>query len=260
MLGAFGTYITLQVALYLAMTTAAVSGRRVRRRRAAALLRFRDPASADHRGERAILARVAAGDDRKRRRIRRPRALPGKAAESNWMHNPKMPLREAPESSAPIPTAFVLAGGGSLGAVQVGMLQALLTWGEVPSLLVGTSAGAINAAYIASRPTSECADGLGHIWCAVRRRMCFPSTCAASWRRCSAVAIIWWIRADCATSWNATSLIGCWNRPRFRSIWSRRKSSRARRSCCRRGLRSKRCWPARPFRASSHRSSSVRRC
>lgn len=85
-----------------------------------------------------------------------------------------MPLREAPESSAPIPTAFVLAGGGSLGAVQVGMLQALLTWGEVPSLLVGTSAGAINAAYIASRPTSECADGLGRIWCAVRRQDVLP--------------------------------------------------------------------------------------
>ena len=90
------------------------------------------------------------------------------------MHNPAMPPREAPEPSAPIPTAFVLAGGGSLGAVQVGMLQALLAWGEVPSLLVGTSAGAINAAYIASDPTFDCADGLGHIWCAVRRQDVLP--------------------------------------------------------------------------------------
>ena len=85
-----------------------------------------------------------------------------------------MPLREAPDSSAPLPTAFVLAGGGSLGAVQVGMLQALFTWGEVPSFLVGTAAGAINAAYIGSDPTCECADGLAHIWCAVRRQDVLP--------------------------------------------------------------------------------------
>ncbi len=40
-------------------------------------------------------------------------------------------------------TAFVLAGGGSLGAVEVGMLRELLSWGEVPSFVVGASAGAI---------------------------------------------------------------------------------------------------------------------
>src|SRR5450759_2989449 len=45
-------------------------------------------------------------------------------------------------------TAFVLSGGGSLGAVQVGMLQALGERGVVPDLLVGTSAGAINAAFV----------------------------------------------------------------------------------------------------------------
>lgn len=42
-------------------------------------------------------------------------------------------------------TAFVLSGGGSLGAVQVGMLQALVARGISPDLLVGTSAGALNA-------------------------------------------------------------------------------------------------------------------
>ena len=42
-------------------------------------------------------------------------------------------------------TAFVLSGGGSLGAVQVGMLQALAAWGVRPDLLIGTSAGALNA-------------------------------------------------------------------------------------------------------------------
>ena len=45
-------------------------------------------------------------------------------------------------------TALVLSGGGSLGAVQVGMLQALGERGVAPDLLVGTSAGAINAAFV----------------------------------------------------------------------------------------------------------------
>lgn len=43
--------------------------------------------------------------------------------------------------------AFVLSGGEreSLGAVQVGMLGALLENGILPDLLVGTSAGAIQS-------------------------------------------------------------------------------------------------------------------
>ncbi len=46
-------------------------------------------------------------------------------------------------------TAFVLSGGGSLGAVQVGMLIALAERDIAPDLLVGTSVGAINAAWVA---------------------------------------------------------------------------------------------------------------
>ena len=71
-------------------------------------------------------------------------------------------------------TAFVLAGGGSLGAVEVGMLQVLLDWGETPSFMVGASAGAINAAYFAAEPTRAGADGLEKLWCALRRRDIFP--------------------------------------------------------------------------------------
>ena len=44
-------------------------------------------------------------------------------------------------------TAFVLAGGGSLGALQVGMLAEILEAGERPDLIVGASAGAINGAF-----------------------------------------------------------------------------------------------------------------
>jgi predicted acylesterase/phospholipase RssA len=48
----------------------------------------------------------------------------------------------------------VLTGGGSLGSIHVGMLEALYERGIAPDLIVGTSVGAVNGAYIASRPQS----------------------------------------------------------------------------------------------------------
>lgn len=72
-------------------------------------------------------------------------------------------------------TAFVLSGGGSLGAVQVGMLQALAERHVTPDLLVGTSAGAVNAAFIAGRGTDQAAlNDLANIWVGLRRRNVFP--------------------------------------------------------------------------------------
>jgi len=71
--------------------------------------------------------------------------------------------------------AFVLAGGASLGAVEVGMLRALYERGITPQLVVATSAGALNAAFIASRPqTVQTADALGEIWLSLRRGQVFP--------------------------------------------------------------------------------------
>lgn len=72
-------------------------------------------------------------------------------------------------------TAFVLSGGGSLGVVQVGMLQALATRGVHPDLLIGTSAGALNAGYVAGHGTTAAAlDDLAAIWIGLRRRDVFP--------------------------------------------------------------------------------------
>src|SRR3954451_17107447 len=72
-------------------------------------------------------------------------------------------------------TAFVLSGGAALGAIQVGMLRALYERGVTPDLIVGTSAGALNGAFIASRPqTTDTADALGDIWRRVRRSQVFP--------------------------------------------------------------------------------------
>ena len=77
-------------------------------------------------------------------------------------------------------TAFVLSGGASLGALQVGMLQALYEFGIEPDLLVGTSAGALNAAFIASRPQSPAtAAQLARIWRGLQREDVFPVSMSA---------------------------------------------------------------------------------
>jgi NTE family protein len=72
-------------------------------------------------------------------------------------------------------TAFVLSGGASLGAIQVGMLRALYERGIAAELIVGTSVGAINGAFIASRRQGpETADELGAIWKRIGRGNVFP--------------------------------------------------------------------------------------
>ena len=72
-------------------------------------------------------------------------------------------------------TAYVLSGGGSLGAVQVGMLQALSERGVRPDLLIGTSAGAINAAYVAGHGASaDALEELAAVWQGLRRQQVFP--------------------------------------------------------------------------------------
>ena len=72
-------------------------------------------------------------------------------------------------------TAFVLAGGASLAAMQVGMLRALYERGVRADLLVATSAGALNAAFLASRPqTVETAKELADVWRGLHRQDVFP--------------------------------------------------------------------------------------
>lgn len=62
------------------------------------------------------------------------------------------------------PVAFVLGGGGLLGAHEVGMLRALLEGGVVPDLVVGTSVGAVNGVVVAADPTPAAADRLAALW------------------------------------------------------------------------------------------------
>jgi NTE family protein len=86
-----------------------------------------------------------------------------------------VPARATAGSGHQPRTAFVLSGGASLGAAQAGMLQALYERGIVPDLLVGSSAGALNAAFVASRPQTEAtARGLAHVWRGLQREDIFP--------------------------------------------------------------------------------------
>jgi NTE family protein len=71
------------------------------------------------------------------------------------------------------PVAFVLGGGGSLGAMQVGMLEALAEHAIVPDLVVGTSVGAINGAVLAADPQGA-AHRLAHSWSRLDPSRVFP--------------------------------------------------------------------------------------
>jgi NTE family protein len=78
-------------------------------------------------------------------------------------------------SSSTDHVAFVLSGGASLGAIQVGMLRALLDRGVVPDTIVATSVGAVNGAFLASHgPTLDTVDELAALWRGVRRGHVFP--------------------------------------------------------------------------------------
>ena len=77
------------------------------------------------------------------------------------------PLR--PVTGAGGATAFVFGGGGSLGAVQVGMLRALLELGIRPDFVVGTSIGSLNGAYLAGHLDLDGVESLAELWSSVRR-------------------------------------------------------------------------------------------
>src|ERR1700756_1993780 len=90
--------------------------------------------------------------------------------------------RNGPLDRLPLPrllrgrrrVAFVLSGGGSLGALQVGMLQALFDAGVRPDLLVGTSVGAVNAAWVGAWPDPAGMRKLAEVWRGLKRDDVFP--------------------------------------------------------------------------------------
>lgn len=72
-------------------------------------------------------------------------------------------------------TAFVLSGGASLGSIQVGMLLGLAEAGIVPDLIVGTSVGAVNGGWAASRPDVAGIGALAEVWRSLSRDDVFPT-------------------------------------------------------------------------------------
>jgi len=69
--------------------------------------------------------------------------------------------------------AFVLSGGGSLGAMQAGQLLAMFEARITPDLVIGVSAGALNGAAIAHDPSIATAEQLATIWQSLRREYIF---------------------------------------------------------------------------------------
>jgi NTE family protein len=75
----------------------------------------------------------------------------------------------------PEPVAFVLSGGGNLGALQIGMLRALVERGIRPDLILGCSVGAINGAALAEDPTVAGVGRLERLWREIDGRELMPS-------------------------------------------------------------------------------------
>ncbi|MGQ9458488.1 MAG: patatin-like phospholipase family protein [Anaerolineae bacterium] len=79
--------------------------------------------------------------------------------------------------------AILLSGGGNRGALEAGALLALLERGIQPEMLIGTSAGALNAAFLAVNPCLERAQELAEVWRNVKRQEIFPgNVLTALWR------------------------------------------------------------------------------
>ncbi len=74
-----------------------------------------------------------------------------------------------------VTTAFVLGGGGLLGAHEVGMLRALAEAKVRPDLVVGTSIGAVNGAFVAADPDGA-AGRLAGLWQGESLRAVFSET------------------------------------------------------------------------------------
>jgi predicted acylesterase/phospholipase RssA len=95
-------------------------------------------------------------------------------SETTWASSGAAPARgpvpagaHSDQSRSP---AFVLSGGGNLGALQVGMMYALVESGLRPGMIVGTSVGAINGAFLASRLNLPGITEIGRLWTSLRRK------------------------------------------------------------------------------------------
>jgi NTE family protein len=82
--------------------------------------------------------------------------------------------------------AFVLGGGGVLGAVEVGMLRALFRARIRPDLVIGTSIGAVNGALVAADPVEAVTDRLVRLWASPEASEVYGDSVARQLRRFAA--------------------------------------------------------------------------
>ncbi|WP_372728883.1 patatin-like phospholipase family protein [Nocardioides sp.] len=113
------------------------------------------------------------------------------------------PPFSADGSRGPGRNIFVLSGGGSRGAGQVGMLRALLGAGVAPDVLIGGSVGAINAAFMGADPSADQVERLADRW------MTMTSTTLTGERR-SALANLARRRAFLFTSDRMRKVLNAW--------------------------------------------------
>jgi predicted acylesterase/phospholipase RssA len=85
--------------------------------------------------------------------------------------------------------AFVFSGGGSGGAMEAGGVKALYERGIRPDIVVGSSAGAMNAAFLAIDPTPEGVERLCTIWRNLRTRDIVPGNAVSKLWRVVSVAL-----------------------------------------------------------------------
>lgn len=79
--------------------------------------------------------------------------------------------------------AFVLSGGGSRGAMEAGGIKALYEAGIRPDIIVGSSAGALNAAFLAADPSRGGVERLCGIWQDLKSRDVVPGNLLTkAWR------------------------------------------------------------------------------
>ena len=96
------------------------------------------------------------------------------ASRAEWMAAGQDPEDDdEPEERGPR-TALVLAGGGTRGALQIGMLQVLTEHGFVPDRIYGSSVGAVNGAAYAGDPTREGVQRMTEIWRGLTRESVYP--------------------------------------------------------------------------------------
>jgi NTE family protein len=94
----------------------------------------------------------------------------GAAARAQWLAEQEVGEEPEPRSQ----TALVLAGGGTRGATQVGMLQVLTEHGFVPDRIYGSSVGAVNGVAFAGDPTRRGVERMTEIWRGLTREAVYP--------------------------------------------------------------------------------------